>query len=208
MWSLVNHTPFAADVGAYRTHDARSWWGLWLKASFDLRDAQPPLFRAAQVPLHRGPVMAEDGHIAQDADLTPPRPMIDLHVSGHAQQPDPATADGPATVALALGNWRKALDIHPPLRWGLTGRARVDHQVRPIRIPLAGLHAYGGDGHDSNPPGRGYLPPDAADKTPAPPPVVYRAGDALPRRGKARGPRRSGPAVPCLAGARGPGRHL
>lgn len=177
MWDLSNKTPFVAELSAYRDQTGASFWGVWVKASFTLRDGRPPLFLADQVPLHRAPLFAgdsPDGLPLADSDITPPKPLVDLIVAGRAEQP---ADDDAAPILLRLGGWSKTLWLHPPQRWNWIGRAARDPDATPQVVGVNGLAAFGGAGHPENPVGRG------ADKDGDAPPCLLTYPDEWPAKG-------------------------
>lgn len=197
MWQLRNQTPFPAELRAYRTHDDAAYWGLWVGASFELRPDAPPLFLADQPPLGLSPEFAEDGSVRVDGDLVPHKEYVDLIVFGHAMQP-PAEAELPHRVALQLGEWRKGLEVYPPLAWTRPGRVTVDEDTPPARVSLGGTDSFGGADHAENPIGRGHGLPERETEdlrlSDMPPPaVVFPAGEEPPRRGAPGAVGRLGP---------------
>ncbi|WP_066705316.1 DUF2169 domain-containing protein [Celeribacter ethanolicus] len=210
MWTLTNHTPFPAETGAYRTPDNAGFWGLWLVAGFSLRDGALPLFDPEQRPITPSFVFAEGDALARDADLTPPRPRVDLIVRAHAHQPAArreAEESRPRALGLRIGGWSKILEVHPPLYYqrnptfgfGSPGiRVRADPDTPPALLCLDGAHGYGGPGHPLNPLGRGFR--NVSEDPKASPPVVYLAGQTPAREGATEGtgtvPAQLGPISP------------
>ncbi|RVV98315.1 DUF2169 domain-containing protein [Mesobaculum littorinae] len=140
MWQVRNSTPFAHHAAAFRDHRGRSFWGVWVAATFALREGLRPLFVMPQQPVAQAPVFAGDdpqGVLLRDQEVTPARASIDLVLRGAG----PATRRAPAEVSFRLGGWSKRLRISPDPDDG-------------GRVPLDWTRAPGGPDDPDNPLGR------------------------------------------------------
>lgn len=165
MWALSNTTPFPARVSAFRDHRGRSFWGLWVKATFELRPDRPALFVPDQPPLIDDPVY--DGEIlVADTDLAQPKPKIDVLISGAVT---PRRDGSPRTLRVGLGQFTFGCDLHPPMRrsWRKTWVPDTEAKIEPV--PLDARSAYGGPADENNPGGQGAAKGDA-------PPPLSRVG--------------------------------
>lgn len=155
MWSLVNTTPFPAHVAAFRDHTGASFWAVWVKATFALRDARPALFLAEQTPLWKEPQYENanpaDRMIA-DSDLAQHKPAIDFVLLGHATPNNDGTA---RAISVALGDWRKTLHLYPPRRTNWRGALVADKEIKPVPVPLDARSGFGGPTYEANPLGQG-----------------------------------------------------
>ena len=117
MWDLTNRTPFAARGGFDRDAEARSFWIVWIKASFRMRRAGPCRFMTPQLPLFQALVPDGDGGWRGGCDVALPRPSPELVLSGTVAAPHAGSGrdraaphDTPARpVSVTLGAWSKRL---------------------------------------------------------------------------------------------------
>lgn len=167
MWALVNSTPFEAHVSAFRDHHGASFWAVWIKASFALRDGRPALFLADQTAVFTDPQYLNgdpENVMLADSDLAQPKGLVDLVVSGNVM---PNLDGTPCNISMVLGDWRKALVLHPPRRANWRGTLVVDPQADVINVPLDARSGFGGGDTIDNPLGQG------AGDSDAPAPLIY-----------------------------------
>lgn len=171
MWIVDNHTPFASASGFLRDQQARTFWCVWLKASFLLRDGKAALFTSDQSDPLPGPSFAKEGlHdvMIADADLCLPKPQIDLIANARAYAPN-GRYDQSFEAALGLGPIHKRIEISPPGTFARNGKPQFSNtqatEQEPVSLSYA--NAYGGqmadqsgvqDLFESNPIGLGFVP--------------------------------------------------
>lgn len=158
MWVVDNTTPFEAQGAFARDHNAATFWVVWVKATFELRADRPAMFTPDQAPIVIAAEFADDdaqSALLADSDNVLPKQKIDLLLLGHVLQ---AAADVPKPLTARLGDWSKALWLHPPQRWNWRGQPVHDLEAKPQRIALDGRAGFGGPKHEANPVGRGHQP--------------------------------------------------
>lgn len=129
-----------------------------VKTSFALRPDGPAVPLPEPVPFSgdvlRDEEMANDA--LYDSDFAPWKPNADVLLRGtcHAPGGKPTTA---CRVEFAVGKWSKALAVIGNRHWkkGLLLSAASDPEPF-AEMPLTYGNAYGGEGFDRNPVGRGY----------------------------------------------------
>lgn len=166
-----------------RDQNARTFWCVWLKARFELRDGKPAFYAPSQSdPLPGARYVKENGVdvMAADADLCLPKPQIDLIAHARAYAPG-GRYDQPFEAALGLGPVQKRIKISPPGVFARNGRPQYapSDAAKSGPVSLSYAAAYGGQGLDpngaptlfeDNPIGAGFVPPKGDP-----------AGVALPR---------------------------
>jgi hypothetical protein len=159
MWQVENHTPFAHHSAFLRDHEARSFWSVWLKASFTFRPGQPLLYRAQQEPVRLAPEFADGAppsDLLADSDVCPPKPEVDVVLKASAYAPPGTKGRYDATLRVADAV-TKTLSIIPPGTWGHRNEliARPDGQEAGA-VPLIYAMSWGGADWPANPLGQGY----------------------------------------------------
>jgi uncharacterized protein YjbI with pentapeptide repeats len=120
-------------------------------ALFDLADpsdfeSEQALWIAAAKALPPGAVL----------DLAMPKPTAEVLIGGHARAPhgEPTTL---MQVAVRVGDFESRLAVVGDRVWEAGRGGYAPTPARPFReMPLAQGHAFGGEGHPTNPVGRGY----------------------------------------------------
>ena len=147
MWSLSNHTPFAAERSWVRDAEGAETWLIAVKGSFvigldgtlTLKEKQDPVYRA---PVFRG----EPGNssLIAESDLIHTKPGTDVLVEGHAFAPGGFPAER-ITVRLQVGRIDKTLHVwgDRELEGGFAG-VRASAPQRALRVPITWERSYGG----------------------------------------------------------------
>jgi hypothetical protein len=147
MWSVSNHTPYAANSTWGRDKDGVHEWIVAVRGTFDIkRDGTLALADEQPEPLLLPEYNGEDGvsSLRYDADLVGPKPTTDVVLNGTAYAPK----DQPATefrVALRLGRMQKVIKVVGSRTWkqGVLGCARS--AMEPVtKVPIVYERAYGG----------------------------------------------------------------
>ncbi|MFT6451443.1 MAG: hypothetical protein ACJA06_000927 [Halocynthiibacter sp.] len=205
MWIVDNHTPFASASGFMRDHQARTFWCVWLKASFDLRDGKPAFYAPAQSdPMPGAQYVKENGVdvMIADADLCLPKPQIDVIANARAYAPN-GRYDRPFEAALGLGPIQKRIEISPPGSFARGGKPQYsnDKAVQDAPVSLSYANAYGGQAKDQNgalallednPIGAGFVP-QKGDPEGIALPRLSLPGQAIQRADRAIAPISFGP---------------
>lgn len=159
MWDVENTTPFPANGSFIRDHMGRSLWCLHLKASFEARFGQKPLFLSDQIPLHIGPVF--DGtRLLADSDLTLPKPFCDVILTGETSPLRRSELQG-RPVSVRIGDWKRTLRILPE---AVRSNGKLELVANPFEpVSLDWSCAFGGEAVEDNPIGLGE-----ADEGPLP----------------------------------------
>jgi hypothetical protein len=163
MLQLLNHTPFAAQIGLFPNEEGVDTLYLIAKAHFtmaaslSLCDDQPP-------PQMADVYYGEPGlsSLKYPSDFHPGKAATDVFMLGHACSPDKQPVYYLDT-SLSLGTLRKTIRV-----WGLrTWQGGALSQPQPFtHLPVIYEHAYGGQhiqegqvlgGEERNPIGRGFL---------------------------------------------------
>src|SRR5689334_358370 len=90
MWTLFNHTPFAADRNWTRDKNGMHWWIVAVRVTFDLApDGRLSLAEEQLPPLLAPEYFGEPGKssLRYDSDLLAAKPETDLLVVGSAYAP-------------------------------------------------------------------------------------------------------------------------
>lgn len=191
MWDVDNSTPFPHHACFMRDQDLRTFWCVWIKASFQMRHDRPALFVADQAPIRQAPFFVDDDPdkvLIADTDVALPRARVDVVLDAAGRAPGGA-AERLFSCVAEIGDWRKSVDVLPPAIWSRRGRSEPvrDPSAEPVRLNYA--NAFGGPEVEDNPVGAGHY----ADMTAA-------EGRALPRLAPSGGhPRRPDRAAPAAA---------
>lgn len=176
LWQLHNFTPFPVASQFEKDHHAASFWGVWVKATFDVGTDGRLRLAFEQEPLHPAPIMSDNGPFAlADNDITLPKSATDIIVIADSTPPNGHDDAAPYTVNVSLGTWTKSLVVHPPRDWKkprLMGSGITISEGSDPSIPLSYDQGYGGtvfndgepDHFEENPAGIGYHPDPQAPR--------------------------------------------
>lgn len=129
-----------------------------VKTSFALRPDGPAVPLPEPVPFS-GDVLRDEEMLNDplyDNDFSPWKPNADVLLTGtcHAPGGKPTTA---CRVEFAVGKWSKALAVIGNRHWKKSLLMSSASDPEPFKsIPLTYVNAYGGEGFDRNPVGRGF----------------------------------------------------
>jgi hypothetical protein len=157
---VVNDTPFAFAPLSARVHWPDATLTLIVKGAFRLaHGARAEALEEQEPPL--GDRFFDDdfaGECAYPSDFAPFKPRADLMLLGVAR---PRRATARATVALSVGDTSAKLEVIGDRYWADADTSTATKPLTFEVLPLRYTRAFGGDGHDHNPIGRGVF----ADKT-------------------------------------------
>jgi hypothetical protein len=155
MWSLQNHTPYAAERNWVRDKQGRHQWVVAVKATFDIDDHGRLALSDEQPPPALAPEYAGEPGLSSlrwDSDLLYVKPCTDVVAEANAHAPGGRPCDR-VPVILRVGPIQKQLLVHGDrtFAWspgGVALTAPSPFVSRPIRYEWA----YGGiDLSDANP---------------------------------------------------------
>lgn len=158
MWQVENHSPYPHHAGFQRDQNGRTLWIVTIKASFEIRHGKALRHLQPQPDLRQGPEVDGDRFLA-DGEVTLPRPMCDMILTGHAHPPDRAASARGWLASMRIGDWHKTIRILP---------ARTAQWVRSVAaaetgpVPLDWSAAWGGPAVPENPVGKGDPPVNGA----------------------------------------------
>jgi hypothetical protein len=154
MWSIVNHTPYAAGKTWGRDKDGCHEWIVGVKATYDIKPSGELDLAAKQIEPLLAPEYIRDDKLSSlryDADLVAQKPTTDILLNATAYAPN----GRPSTdflVGFRVGGVQKALRVRGNRSWtkGLFGGPS---SAEPItHLPIVYERAYGGYDHeDPNP---------------------------------------------------------
>jgi len=141
MWTLFNHTPYAADRNWTRDKEGVHWWIVAVRATFEIAsDGRLTLDDEQLAPVLAPEYFGSPGKssLRYDSDLLNVKPATDLLLiaSAHAPGGQPAAT---VPVSLRLANFQKQLLVHGDRvhQRGGTISAPRPFITRPIRYELA-----------------------------------------------------------------------
>jgi hypothetical protein len=169
MWTLANHTPFAADRAWARDGEGREVWIVAVKGTFIIAADRSIRLAKTQIPVSRLPKYAGapgKSSLLCDSDLVLGKPRTDVLVIGCAYAPNGEPVRS-VDVSLSVGPISKTLRVFGDRRW--MGSA-IPILTRPDafdRMPIVYERAFGGTDErapsehrrrydDRNPIGVGY----------------------------------------------------
>lgn len=133
MWSLNNHTPFAAERGWIRDSNGAEVWIVAVKATWDILPDGTTMLSAHQQTINSGPVMRPDeNELLYDTDLGPSKLATDIILNGHAWAPtgEPVTS---LAVGCKIGNVCRLARVYGDrLREGRTYTLPVAFEKIPL----------------------------------------------------------------------------
>ncbi|MFV0473945.1 MAG: DUF2169 domain-containing protein [Pikeienuella sp.] len=155
-----------------RDQDLRTFWCVWIKATFQMRNDRRSLFVADQDPVRQAPLFIDgdpDKVLVADTDVSLPRAQVDVILDAVGRAPG-GDASRMFNCVAEIGDWRKSVDVSPPSVWSRRGKPEPVRDVvaEPVRLDYA--NAFGGAEVENNPVGVGYYADMAAAE-----------GKALPR---------------------------
>ena len=155
MWTVTNHTPYAAGHAWNRDRDGVHEWIVAVKASYLIaRDGSLSLAPAQDEPLVAPEYTGDPGasSLRYDADLVPTKPATDILINGTAHAP----GRRPSTeffVGMRLGPIQKVLRVRGDRVWQDGALGPTPSPAKPVlQVPIVYERAFGGYDHlDSNP---------------------------------------------------------
>ena len=147
MWTVDNHTPYAARGAWGRDKDGVHEWIVAVKGTFSIRrDGQLTLADEQPEPLMLPEYSGEDGvsSLKYDADLVGPKPTTDLVVNGTAYVPNGRPASQ-FPISLRLGAISKVVNVIGHRVWKpglLSGSQSAAEPV--VAVPVVYERAFGG----------------------------------------------------------------
>jgi hypothetical protein len=148
MWSIVNHTPYAAEGGWVQDREANKIWLVAVKATYDLPAGGGTRLAREQRPvLHISEPRGDEGKssLHYESDLLGVKPGTDVLVNGSAWAPRGRCAFS-IDVKLRVGPIRKQLRVFGDRSWrrNYVGRPTISDPEPYECMPITFERAYGG----------------------------------------------------------------
>lgn len=150
MWSLSNHTDYAAERSWIRDQNGAEVWIVAVKATYEILPDGSTRLADEQVPVNSGPV----AHPAQkslryESDLGPPKAATDIILAGHAfaQSSEPVKE---IVISFKVGALQRSARVIGKRTWrrGLIGLS--PSKAEPfLSMPLRHDLTFGGDDPES-----------------------------------------------------------
>ena len=171
MWDVDNTPPFPHAQTFLRDAEGRSLWVVGVKATLAFRPGRACLFVPDQVPVHHGPVFAEDdtqSDLLADTDITLPKDQVDVTVDATAYPPRDVRVEQPYLAQISVGPMNKPVQVAPPSMLSRWQGVTPIKDATPDPVPLRYSSAFGGERTDDNPIGLGDDPRAERETTPMP----------------------------------------
>lgn len=164
LWDLQNLTPFASSAGFERDQTARTFWGVWVKATFDVDATGAVRLATDQEPIHEAAVVNDAGITVVDGDVVLPKANTDIVLTARSAAPEDQRLDQSYPVSLRVGLWQKSLVVQPASIWRDDDGMVLQPGASP-NCALSFAESYGGTVTENdvetrveaNPMGRGFV---------------------------------------------------
>ncbi|WP_322047401.1 DUF2169 domain-containing protein [Paraburkholderia sp. J67] len=161
MWSIENHTPFAADRTWLRDTNGAEVWVVAIKATYDILANGTTKLASDQVSLNAGPVQHEGlSSLKYDTDFGPSKAATDVILNGHAWTPGGKPA-GEILAGFTVANLDRMVRVTGDRYWQRKRWSWHAGEPEPfVSMPIVYERAFGVDMPEfptasRNPVGRG-----------------------------------------------------